>query len=182
MNDRNRILKGLRAVAIGLTLLVIGCGSDAGKPTADGSVADKGLTSDGAVKSDATVTSDSAVSNDAATTSDGATAIRWAAAWTVLNTKGCTDNSCHGSGAGGLGFSQESDGPKLVDAAANKKCNTATKLVVPGDAASSVFYLRLAGTSCGTQMPKTRAIGPSDAPLTATELKLVADWINGGAK
>lgn len=54
-------------------------------------------------------------------------------------------------------------------------------IVVPGNAAQSLLYVKLAGTppmECGAQMPKKEG-AQAQKSLTAQELKCVADWING---
>jgi hypothetical protein len=83
----------------------------------------------------------------------------------------CT--GCHG-GSGGLTVTAGSSYSNLVNANAQSSCIT-LKRVLPYDAANSVLYRKVSGTTCGSQMPQG---GPF---LNAQDIALIRDWINQGA-
>ncbi len=85
--------------------------------------------------------------------------------------RSCTD--CHG-GSAGMFLDEGESYANLVSVPATKGC-TSEMRVQPGNAEASVLYKRLAGTSCGTQMPKKAP------PLPADELALIRRWIESGA-
>jgi hypothetical protein len=101
---------------------------------------------------------------------------------------GCTNPTCHFSGAGpaqgALDMSAQATAYKnLVNVpAAGPSCSlTGLKRVVPGNASSSLMYDKVhdASPPCGVQMP----YAPDHlAPLTADEQSLIESWINGGAQ
>jgi hypothetical protein len=49
-------------------------------------------------------------------------------------------------------------------------------LVIPGDAANSILYKRINGTSAGIQMPQ------NGSPLSQDDQQLIRVWIDEGAK
>jgi hypothetical protein len=79
---------------------------------------------------------------------------------------------CH-PGNGGLDLTAGNSYGQLVNATALSSCIT-LKRVLPGDATNSVLYRKVAGTSCGAQMPE-------GSTLTALEITNIRDWINQGA-
>ena len=81
--------------------------------------------------------------------------------------------SCHGSN-GGLSLAAGSSYSNLVNVQAQSSC-TSLKRVFPNDAANSVLFKKVSGTTCGTRMPEGGA-------LTAGDIALIQDWINQGAK
>jgi hypothetical protein len=71
----------------------------------------------------------------------------------------------------------------LQESAAGVACNTSgLKRVVPGDAATSVLFEKVASAnpSCGAQMPFGCA--GTGTCLSAAKVKDIEDWINDGAK
>jgi hypothetical protein len=82
----------------------------------------------------------------------------------------CT--SCHG-GNGGLTITAGVSYNNLVNVNAQSSC-TSLKRVFPHDAANSVLYKKVSGTSCGSQMPQ-------GSPLSPNEIVFIRDWINQGA-
>jgi hypothetical protein len=80
--------------------------------------------------------------------------------------------SCHG-GNGGLTITTGVSYNNLVNVNAQSSC-TSLKRVLPNDAANSVLYRKVSGTSCGSQMPQ-------GSVLSADEIALIRNWINQGA-
>ncbi len=87
----------------------------------------------------------------------------------IFNSR-CT--SCHG-GYGGLTITASVSYNNLVNINAQSSC-TSLKRVLPYDAANSVLYKKVSGTTCGSQMPQGGALSTSD-------ITLIRDWINQGA-
>jgi Cytochrome c. len=83
----------------------------------------------------------------------------------------CT--GCHG-GTGGLTITAGVSYNNLVNVFAQSSC-TSLKRVLPNDADNSVLYKKVSGTTCGNQMPQGGALSTSD-------IALIRDWINQGAK
>ena len=83
----------------------------------------------------------------------------------------CT-GSCHGSN-GGLSLAAGSSYTNLVNIQAQSSC-VSLKRVLPNDAANSVLYKKVSGTTCGEQMPQ-------GSSLNASDIALIKDWINQGA-
>jgi len=83
----------------------------------------------------------------------------------------CT--GCHG-GSGGLTVTAGVSYNNLVNVTAQSSC-TSLKRVLPNDAANSVLYRKVAGSTCGTRMPQGGALSTSD-------IALLRNWINQGAK
>jgi hypothetical protein len=55
-------------------------------------------------------------------------------------------------------------------------CGTGNVRVIPGNAADSLLWRKLAGVNlCMDRMPQGRA------PLTTTQIDMIRDWINAGA-
>lgn len=164
-------------------VLAVGCGDDKNATPDGGKLPDKGVLADTSVTTDATAKSDTGVTADGgisdSTVADGGSAPAWSAVWTRLKTYTCDNGYCHGRGAGGLNLPATS-ASALIDQKATAACKSGTVLVVPGKPDESVLYLRLAGTDCGAQMPRT-GDGASQNALNAADLKLVRDWIAGGA-
>lgn len=90
----------------------------------------------------------------------------------LFGSYGCT--GCH-PGNAGLDLREGQSYGNLVNVQALAQC-TDKKRVLPGNAAESVLYLRLSGTTCGGRMPQD-----SD-PISSSHLQLVQDWINQGAR
>lgn len=82
----------------------------------------------------------------------------------------CT--SCHGT-QGGLSLQSGVSYGNLVNVQAQSAC-TNLKRVSPNDAANSVLYRKVSGTSCGSQMPQGGA-------LNAQDITRIQTWINEGA-
>jgi hypothetical protein len=82
----------------------------------------------------------------------------------------CT--GCHG-GSGGLTLTAGASYNNLVNINAQSSCPS-LKRVLPNDAANSVLYKKVSGTTCGSRMPTGSALSTSD-------ITLVRDWINQGA-
>lgn len=80
--------------------------------------------------------------------------------------------SCHGS-SGGLSLAAGTSYSHLVNIQAQSSC-TSLKRVLPNDAANSVLYKKVSGTTCGTRMPP-------GGILNAGDIALIQDWINQGA-
>jgi hypothetical protein len=79
---------------------------------------------------------------------------------------------CHGA-EGGLNLSASVSRNNLVNVSAQGNCNT-LKRVLPFDAANSVLYRKVAGSTCGARMPQ----GDN---LTQTDIDLIKNWIDQGA-
>ncbi|MCX6122340.1 MAG: hypothetical protein NTX44_12090 [Ignavibacteriales bacterium] len=79
---------------------------------------------------------------------------------------------CHGSN-GGLSLAAGTSYSHLVNVQAQSSC-TSLKRVLPNEAANSVLYKKVSGTTCGAQMPQ-------GSILTAGDIALIQDWINQGA-
>ena len=80
--------------------------------------------------------------------------------------------SCHGS-YGGLSLAAGTSYSHLVNVQAQSSC-TSQKRVLPSDAANSVLYNKVSGTTCGNQMPP-------GGTLNANDIAVIQDWINQGA-
>jgi hypothetical protein len=86
---------------------------------------------------------------------------------------GCT--SCHGGNAG-LFLTRGQSYANLVNVQAQAGSCVGRKRVQPGDASSSVLFLRVSGFSCGDRMPQ------GANPISPTDVNLIRDWINQGAR
>ncbi|MDX2053174.1 MAG: hypothetical protein SFV15_12325 [Polyangiaceae bacterium] len=98
----------------------------------------------------------------------------------LFNARRCDD--CH-FGPNGFHIVASLEGwvGKMGMKTATLNCPTRT-VVVPGDAETSLLYIKLAGTppaECGQQMPEPEKKDAPLVPFTSEELKCVADWING---
>lgn len=102
----------------------------------------------------------------------------------VLGTKSQC-NYCHdrpandiSNGKLDMGHDQATAYAAIVSvASASAKCGAGRQLVVPGDPARSLFYLKVGPTSpCGDRMPQ------GATPLTDGQLEAVRSWIAAGAK
>ena len=82
----------------------------------------------------------------------------------------CT--GCHGNN-GGLTITAGVSYNNLVNVNARTSCPS-FKRVLPNDAANSVLYRKVSGTTCGSRMPTGVALSTSD-------ITLIRDWINQGA-
>jgi len=81
--------------------------------------------------------------------------------------------ACHGN-SGGLSLAAGVSYNNLFNVNAQSSC-TSLKRVLPNNAANSVLYRRVSGTTvCGVQMPQGGA-------LNASDIALIRDWINQGA-
>jgi len=80
--------------------------------------------------------------------------------------------SCHGSN-GGLSLVAGTSYSHLVNVRALSSC-TSLKRVLPNDAANSVLYKKVSGTTCGSRMPQ-------GGILLTSDIALIQDWINQGA-
>jgi hypothetical protein len=83
----------------------------------------------------------------------------------------CT--GCHG-GYGGLTITAGVSYNNLVNIPAQSSSCPSLKRVLPHDAANSVLYKKVSGTTCGSRMPTGGALSTSD-------ITLILDWINQGA-
>lgn len=83
--------------------------------------------------------------------------------------------SCHtgNNPSANLNLSSGNSYAQLVSVQSTSSC-TGLKRVLPSKADSSTLYLKITGSSCGTQMP----LGGS---LSLAEVNLFRDWINQGA-
>jgi hypothetical protein len=93
----------------------------------------------------------------------------------IFARRDCSSGVCHGGGAGylALTFSVAGNYANLVNVPSNDRPEVL--LVKPGDAANSYLIMKLEGRGSGARMPLDRA------PLNATDLNNIRDWINGGA-
>lgn len=89
-------------------------------------------------------------------------------------TNRCVNQGCHPGGSAPFPLASGPSYANLVNVQATSSC-TSDKRVLPGNAASSVLYRKISGTTCGNQMP----LGLS--PLPQAEIDLIRDWINQGA-
>lgn len=104
----------------------------------------------------------------------------WADVYRGVISQGC---SCHNNGgaAGGLSFPNARADiadvrRELVTEGGQALCGgTQRARVVPGDSATSLLYLKVAGNSCGSQMPLRGAALPQASQDT------IRDWIDQGA-
>jgi hypothetical protein len=89
-------------------------------------------------------------------------------------TNSCVNAGCHPGGGAPFSLAAGQSYADMVNVQATAGCTT-EKRVLPGNAASSVLYKRVSGSSCGSQMP-------FGAPaLSAADIQRIADWINQGA-
>jgi hypothetical protein len=90
-----------------------------------------------------------------------------------------TCNSCHGFDAPNMSFASKSTAyADLVGVSAQGTgCGTSgEKRVVAGSSATSLLYMKVAGTeTCGARMPKGKA------PLSQANITLIKNWIDEGA-
>jgi hypothetical protein len=86
---------------------------------------------------------------------------------------GCTN--CHG-GTAGLFLARGQSYANLVNVQAQAGLCVGRKRVQPGDASSSVLFLRVSGFSCGDRMPQ------GGNPISLVDVNLIRDWINQGAQ
>jgi hypothetical protein len=111
----------------------------------------------------------------------------------VLEKKGCSGQYCHGSGQGGLKFASQAEAyTALVGvAAAGPKCMSSGLMrVKASDSASSLLVEKLskATPACGDIMPIGTKLDPDCLSMnpsvcnTQTEITLVKQWIDAGAK
>ncbi len=136
----------------------------------DSGVADTGVAEDTGVAADTGVAPDSGV----------AAAPVWADVYRGAISQSC---SCHNNGgqSGGLTFPNARADIADVRAElemerANERCGgTRHPRVTPGDAMSSLLYLKVAGSACGSRMPL------GGGALAQAQQDLIRDWINGGA-
>ncbi len=89
-------------------------------------------------------------------------------------TNRCVNAGCHPGGGGPFSLAAGQSRGNMVNIQATSSC-TSDRRVVPGDAAASVLYKKISGTSCGDRMPRNLP------PLIASEADLIRDWINQGA-
>jgi hypothetical protein len=87
---------------------------------------------------------------------------------------------CHNDPNKRLNLQYENLDTRLINAIAEKSpANCPNRIaVVPGDPMQSLIYLKVSGkmpANCGARMPFNKP------PITATELKIVYDWIAAGA-
>jgi hypothetical protein len=102
---------------------------------------------------------------------------------TIFPANGCTTHHAGGNEYGGLDMTTQAIAyTNLVGAKSATPSGESPacpgERVVPGSASMSLLYLKVseAKPPCGLQMPLDQP------PLTATELTLIMDWINDGAK
>jgi len=93
----------------------------------------------------------------------------------VLTRNGCTAGGCHGGGQGGLTMTSATNGyAHLVGVPSTE---TGELRVLAGNADDSYLVKKLEGRAAvGARMPL------GGAPLTATDLQNIKNWINRGAK
>ncbi len=82
----------------------------------------------------------------------------------------CT--GCHGV-EGDLSLTAGASYGQLVNITAQSSCTQLVR-VLPLKADSSVLYLKLSGSSCGSRMPQ-------GGSLSQTDIDRIRDWINEGA-
>jgi uncharacterized protein YjdB len=90
--------------------------------------------------------------------------------------RGCASNGCHGRGAGDLSLSTNA-ATSYADLVNVQATAEPTRIrVLPGEANDSYLVIKLEGRqSSGSRMPI------SGAPLSATDLANIKNWINAGA-
>ena len=93
----------------------------------------------------------------------------------IIQRRGCSESSCHGSGQGGLTMTSTSGTyTNLVNVTSP---NSGEVRVIPGNATDSYLVKKLEGRqSVGVRMPQ------GGSPLDATDLQNIKNWINQGAK
>jgi len=93
--------------------------------------------------------------------------------------RGCTASNCHGGSSpqGGLGLANATASyANLVDVPAVALSGpSGLDRVEPNDIAASYLWLKVSGTTAGTQMPQ------GGAALDATDLANIQNWINNSA-
>lgn len=93
----------------------------------------------------------------------------------VITRRGCTASSCHGGGQGGLTMTSASNA--YTNVVNVQSPNSGEVRVIPGNANDSYLVKKLEGRqSVGVRMPN------GGAPLDATDLANIKNWINQGAK
>ena len=183
-------------------LTIVGCGdpepmttTDAGTtPRDSGPPADSSMPPEDAstMMDDASTMMDDAstMMDDASTMMDDASmgdagpeAAEFAAdVWPILEAR-CV--SCHGSGSGGLTFTDAASahaalvGPNRARGTAMcTEAEASLERVTPGDPDASFLFIKVSGpppAGCGAQMPL------SGGPLTAEQIETIRSWIAGGA-
>jgi hypothetical protein len=86
----------------------------------------------------------------------------------------CSNEGCHGSGAGGLGLSSGHEFDTMINVVSTE--NPPMLRVLPGDPAQSYVYVKL---SCDGGIPEGACM-PLDSPEPALA-QLFHDWIEAGA-
>ncbi len=119
--------------------------------------------------------------------SDSAVPPTFTRVWNTILSQQCGGvGACHNraTGSGGLSFNNDKATAyaDLVDVNSSSRCGAITKLVTPGAPAQSKLFIKLSSPTrvipaCGNRMPD-----PGDPPLPAEDLKLIEDWIAGGAQ
>ena len=89
-------------------------------------------------------------------------------------TNRCVNAGCHPGGGAPFSLDAGQSRGNMVNVQATSSC-TSDKRVVPGNAAASVLYKKISGTTCGDRMPRNLP------PLITSEIDLIRDWINQGA-
>jgi hypothetical protein len=90
-------------------------------------------------------------------------------------TASCANAGCHPGGGAPFPLLSANSYVNLYNAQATTSC-TSDKRVLPGNAAASVLYKKISGSTCGDRMPLGRA------QLSQAEIDLIRDWINQGAR
>ena len=101
-------------------------------------------------------------------------AVSFSAQVQPIFTANCVSAGCHPGGGAPFPLNSSSY-INLINIQATSSC-TSDKRVLPGNAPSSVLYRKIAGSTCGDRMPLSRT------PLAQTEIDLIRDWINQGAR
>jgi polyvinyl alcohol dehydrogenase (cytochrome) len=185
-------LSGLGRIGLGLSTVFVfaGCSGNLGKN--DEATSPAGASVPGPTATPPAVgasNSDPVVSDPGQMAAASGEVVRFTEVFTQVF-GGCA-GFCHGGGAlGNLNMIDEFDayaalvntaaqGADIVAGSAAACATTGVIRVVPGDAAASLLYQKLAGTqACGTAMPPPET---GAAAVPANQLDLVKRWIDGGA-
>ncbi len=88
----------------------------------------------------------------------------------VLQTKGCLSSNCHGSAVGNGGLDLRTYASTIAGG------NTGNTVVPGNSGASSLYTKTTTSPPFGSRMPLT------GTPLLITQQRIIADWIDQGAK
>lgn len=185
--------RGLFQVLLLASALVgYGCGDESPKEgeSPDGGRAmsePDGSRSDDASRPDDAAPADAAVADATTDKNSGAECdSTWKAVQrSIFETKGCTTAACHGAeaDADALQLSGEDVYENLINQTAKASVSPPMHLVMPGEQALSLLYLKVAAATNGTALPAGGGapMPVGKTPLSESQLEALRLWIRAGA-